>query len=82
MVKQIEKELLQITVNITEVHKMTQNMYIDERFVICYQNMRTCREHRAIVAKDNLDETVEWYKRRGNLVSYVPYTATMDEWYL
>lgn len=57
---------------------MDQEMFIDEKFVVVFQNTRTGSEHKVIVTKSELDDVVQFHKKRGHLVNYVPATGVMD----
>lgn len=57
---------------------MTQEMFIDEKFVVCYQNPRSGAEHKVIVNKNELDDVLEFHKKRGHLINFVPATGVME----
>ena len=59
-----------------------EQMYIDDKFIVTYQNPRTAREHKVIVKKDDLMVTLEWHRNRGNLINFIPYIGAMDEKHL
>jgi hypothetical protein len=49
-----------------------QEMFVDDRFLVTYQNRRTGREHSVIVSKCDLMRSIEWHRYHGNLISYIP----------
>lgn len=51
---------------------MKQQHSVDDRFVVVYQNIRTGREHRIVVRSEDIDETIGFHQRHGNLVNIVP----------
>lgn len=59
-----------------------EEMFVDNKFIVTYQNPRTAHEHRVIVTKPDLMATLEWHRNRGNLIGFIPYTGAMDEKHL
>ena len=59
-----------------------QEMFVDDKFIVVYQSPRVYCEHKAVVDKSDLMATLEWHKKRGNLISYVPYTGIMEDKHL
>lgn len=58
---------------------MKQTHSVDDRFVAVYQNIRTGREHRIVIHSVDIDETVEFHRRHGNLISLVPIGDVINE---
>jgi hypothetical protein len=59
-----------------------EEMFVDNKFVVTYQNPRTAREHKVLVTKCDLIATLEWHRNRGNLINYIPAIGAMDEKHL
>ena len=57
-------------------------MFVDDKFIVTYQNPRTAREHKVIVTKCDLMTTLTWHRSRGNLINYIPYVGAMDDRHL
>ena len=59
-----------------------QEMFVDDRFVVVYQNPRTAREHKMVVTKCDLIATLEWHRARGNIINYLPSVGAMEDKHL
>ena len=59
-----------------------QEMFVDDRFIVVYQNPKTAREHKVIVNKFDLIATLEWHRERGNLINYLPSVGAMEDKHL
>ena len=57
-------------------------MFVDDKFVVTYQNPRTAREHKVIANHTDLMLLLEWHRNRGNLINFIPYTGAMDDKHL
>jgi hypothetical protein len=55
-----------------------QEMFVDDKFLVTYQNPRTGREHSVIVTKCDLMRSIEWHRGRGNMVNYLPISLVND----
>lgn len=64
------------------MNQEVNEMFVDTRFIVTYQNPRTGREHKVIAVKDDLMATLEWHRNRGNLINFIPYIGAMDEKHL
>lgn len=58
---------------------MDQEMFIDEKFVVVFQIPRNGVEHKVIVTKNELQDVLNFHKKRGHLVNFVPTTFAMEK---